>query len=49
MNDGVRCGNCGKKLAEMLVDGLLIMKCRGCGSIVTIDKRLDKGFTPALR
>ena len=53
MNDGVRCGNCGKKLAEALVGGLLVVRCRGCDRIVTIDNRfslvLDKRIPVVLR
>lgn len=56
MNDGVRCSKCGKKVAEMLVDGLLIFQCRNrrCRTMNTIDKRidchtLDKRIMPVLR
>jgi phage FluMu protein Com len=36
----VRCPTCNKKLAERFEEGLLVVLCRGCKRIVTLDKRV---------
>lgn len=39
MTDEIRCPECGKKFAEMMVDGLLIVTCPRCHKRQRFDKR----------